>query len=242
MTIPPASLLPFPHRASSPSVPSPRTSTTNPFKVAFGQLTFDAEGTDRAGPYFSRTAHWPGGSSGVTIGRGYDMGQRTRLQVVRELVAAGVSLRDASALSSASGLRGAQAERFLGHYRDNLPSITPEQQKRLFETITSFETIADIKRILGKPDLISQYGEIQWEELPLEMREILFDLRYRGDYTPATRACIQPYIVTGDLAGLADAMSDVDFWRQHNVPLDRIGRRAEYAQAAAMAFAKRACA
>ena len=51
-------------------------------KVPYGQLTFDVEGNDiedssKAGHrYFSRVVHWPGGASGVTIGRGYDFGQR----------------------------------------------------------------------------------------------------------------------------------------------------------------------
>lgn len=45
--------------------------------VPKGQLTFDAEGNDNNdSPYFSRHIHWPGGVSGVTIGRGYDLGQQ----------------------------------------------------------------------------------------------------------------------------------------------------------------------
>ena len=40
-------------------------------------MTFDAEGNDDSNSiYFSRVIHWPGGISGVTIGRGYDFGHR----------------------------------------------------------------------------------------------------------------------------------------------------------------------
>ena len=82
--------------------------------VGFGQGTFDAEGSEQPGPYFSRTIHWPGGASGVTIGRGYDMGSRTQAQVVRELISAGMDTCDAQRLSQAAGLRGQGAQLFFG--------------------------------------------------------------------------------------------------------------------------------
>src|SRR5690606_34158303 len=51
-----------------------------------GQVTFDAEGNDIPGnAYFSRVLHWPGGASGVTIGRGYDMKERTQAAVLQDL-------------------------------------------------------------------------------------------------------------------------------------------------------------
>lgn len=43
--------------------------------VKEGQVTFNAEGNDiQHSIFFSRHIHWPGGKSGVTLGRGYDMG------------------------------------------------------------------------------------------------------------------------------------------------------------------------
>ncbi|EPR9025623.1 pesticin C-terminus-like muramidase [Cronobacter dublinensis] len=52
--------------------------------VPFGQLTFDSEGSDiEDSLYFSRHPHVPNnkstviGSSGVTFGRGLDLGQQT---------------------------------------------------------------------------------------------------------------------------------------------------------------------
>lgn len=60
--------------------------------VSRGQVTFDAEGNDvPKSPYFSRHVHWPGNAeSGVTLGRGYDMGSRTEADVSRDLVRAGL--------------------------------------------------------------------------------------------------------------------------------------------------------
>src|SRR5690606_15881110 len=56
-----------------------------------GGLTFDAEGTE-GGKYHSRVLHVPGPSSGLTIGRGYDMGSKSAGEITTDLVAAGVEL------------------------------------------------------------------------------------------------------------------------------------------------------
>src|SRR5262249_51741927 len=56
--------------------PTAAASGGGPLQVSQGQVTFDAEGNDLvASPYYSRKIIWPGNAeSGVTIGRGYDMG------------------------------------------------------------------------------------------------------------------------------------------------------------------------
>ena len=60
--------------------------------VPFGQLTFDSEGNDlEYSLYFSRHPHVPNnkgtviGSSGVTFGRGLDLGQQTTTYLERLL-------------------------------------------------------------------------------------------------------------------------------------------------------------
>jgi hypothetical protein len=198
--------------------------------VGFGQGTFDAEGSEQPGPYFSRTIHWPGGASGVTIGRGYDMGSRTQAQVVRELISAGMDTCDAQRLSQAAGLRGQGAQLFFRRERQNSPLMPLGVQKALFEVVTTAETVADIQRIFKKPDVAAKYGEVSWASLPTPVQEIVFDLRYRGDYTPRTRELIQPLLVAGDTAGLQKVMLDTDLWRGFNVPEGRIRARTEMAQ------------
>ena len=204
----------------------PNTNKNSPhLKVTFGQKTFDSEGQEGAGCFFSRAVHWPGGASGVTIGRGYDMGQRTRLQVERELVHAGLDVGDAQYLSMAAGLRGGSAERFVRENQRSAPILTLSAQKNLFETITSVETIADLKRIMTKPDLVERYGATEWDAFPLSIQELVFDLRYRGDYTPETRTRLQPLIVRSDVRGLYDLMSDHRYWSSIGVPDGRIKAR-----------------
>lgn len=194
--------------------------------VTFGQSTFDAEGQEVRGPYFSRVMHWPGGTSGVTLGRGYDMGQRTRLQVISELRHAGMTLEDATFFGNAAGLRGARAENFVKKRMIESPVISITAQRALFEKITTPETIADIKRIFSKHDVVVTYGSARWENLSDYAKEIVFDLRYRGDYTPTTRKVIQPLLVSGDDEGLRAVMRDTGYWANLNVPAGRVRARA----------------
>lgn len=212
----------------STSDPSPHATIhpTHPdLTVSFGQATFDSEGLEARGAYFSRVIHWPGGSSGVTIGRGYDMGQRTRLQVISELRHAGVQEDDALFLAAAAGLRGEVARRYVRSHLAESPVLSLPAQRRLFEMITAPETVADIKRLLAKPDLQARYGRVSWEELTPMAREVLFDLRYRGDYTPETRIRIQPLVVSGDDAGLSRVLVDRAYWTARGVPAERINAR-----------------
>lgn len=193
--------------------------------VAFGQTTFNAEGQEARGKFFSRAIHWPGGASGVTLGRGYDMGQRTRLQILSELRYAGMSESDANFLSGAAGLRGESARRFVATRSVESPSISLPAQRALFETITTPEIIGDIKRILAKPDLQATYGAVTWDQLDPLAQELVFDLRYRGDYTPETRTQIQPALVSGNIELLARVMADRAYWASRGVPPQRIEDR-----------------
>lgn len=195
-------------------------------EVTFGQCTFNAEGSEVVGPYFSRSIHWPGGASGVTIGRGYDMGRRTRLQVLHELTISRVPAAQAALLSLAAGLRGESARRFVESNQAAIPMISLEAQKTLFTQVTTPEVIHDIKRILASKSVRAKYGETTWQELCPQVQELLFDLRYRGDYTPETREVLQPLISRNDIQGLAAVMRDSNFWTGLGVPAERVAQRA----------------
>ncbi len=194
------------------------------FKVDQGQLTFDAEGTE-GGRYHTRVIHWPGGASGVTIGRGYDLGHHTAQEIVRDMVASGISQADAQQFADAAGLKGTDAQAWVRSHRDSMPEISAEQQESLFaRTYASYE--ANAKRISNKKDVEAKYGETEWETLTPAIRDLVVDLLYRGDYTPRSRQLIQSYIADNDLQGLYTVMSNRANWR--NVPLDRFNRRVAY--------------
>ncbi|KVV61993.1 hypothetical protein WK90_09305 [Burkholderia cepacia] len=60
----------------------------------------------------SRQLHWPGGSSGVTLGPGYDMSKRSAAEVRRDMITIGMNEEDATHISAAAGLAGDAARNF----------------------------------------------------------------------------------------------------------------------------------
>lgn len=225
---------PSSHLASRLTLPPTATATPRPItldprsphlKVGFAQATFDAEGREALNPFFSRRIHHPSASSGVTIGRGYDMRYRSAPQVYRELRKAQVTPEAAQWLSQAAGKYGNDAHTFVSRYRDVAPVITLEQQKRLFEQVTAPEMIADIKRIFATQVVIATYGSVTWGSLPEKIQELVFDLRYRGDYTPTIRKTLQPLLTSGDYTRVKTLVEDTEFWRKHSVPSERIKAR-----------------
>ncbi len=200
----------------------------DPLKVDKGQITFDAEGNnDSQSKYYSRRAHWPGGPSGVTIGRGYDLAHRGSKQLIKdEFTSIGI---DYSKFSGAIGLQGEEAKEWLDDHKDSLPEISLEQQEKLFNmSYTSIEN--DVKRISTKADVVEKYGEVNFEKLDPTIRDIIVDLRFRGDYYGATRKYVQEPMVKNDLQALYKVMKDKSKWK--NVPEDRFNRRVKAIEAA----------
>lgn len=161
-----------------------QTVNDDPFRVSQGQLTFDAEGDDNPNSvYFSRRIHWPGGSSGVTIGRGYDMGGRSGPEIIADLEQAGVPASQATRIAGAQGKTGQSARNFVLQNQSSIGAITPDQQKHLFELTYS-------KYIVKAETAYSQYttdsngsplpGRIAWDDLDQPIRDVLVDLVYNG--------------------------------------------------------------
>lgn len=214
-------------RSGRPAAPVPAAGEDE-FTVAFGQLTFDAEGLEKPGRYFSRRLHVPGPWSGATIGRGYDMKERSRDEIVADLTAAGLAKATAEKLAQARGLKGPRARDFIEAKGLGAIELTPKQQKALF-LLTYKELEGDVIRICAKADVVAKYGALTWDRLDLAVRDLLVDLRYRGDYTGATREKVQPPAVKNDLAAFTRALSNEDYWvEQRGVPKDRFRRRRDY--------------
>ncbi|UUO04948.1 peptidoglycan-binding protein [Blastopirellula sp. J2-11] len=194
----------------------------NPFQVERGQLTFDAEGTE-GGQFHSRRPHVPGPTSGVTIGRGYDLKERTAEGVVKDLVAATLSKADANKYAQGVGKFGQDAKAFIANTQ--LVEITPDQQKLLFEIVYA-EMERDVRRICQKSDVIAKYGSVDWTGLDSKIKDVLIDLRYRGDYTGSSREFLQSHVAKNDLAGFATEIRKESNWA--SVPEDRFNRRVAY--------------
>lgn len=52
------------------------------------------------------------------------------------------------------------------------------------------------------------------ENLHPALKEMVIDLRYRGDYDGETRKVVQLHLVNNDLDGFFKALSDESFWRR----------------------------
>ncbi|WP_051312901.1 eCIS core domain-containing protein [Sporocytophaga myxococcoides] len=205
-----------------------KQAANDPLKVDKGQITFDAEGNnDSQSRYYSRRAHWPGGPSGVTIGRGYDLAHRGSKKLIKdEFTSIGI---DYSKFSGAIGLQGEKAQEWLNDNKDSLPEISLEQQEKLFNlSYTSIEN--DVKRISTKEDVVEKYGEVNFDKLDPTIRDIIVDLRFRGDYYGDTRKYVQEPMVKNDLQALYKVMKDKSKWK--NVPEDRFNRRVKAIEAA----------
>lgn len=193
-------------------------------KPSRGMVTFESEGVESPGSQFhSRVLHVPGGASGVTIGRGYDMKLKSAAKIESELAACGVPAADAKEMGKATGLSGAGANAFKNAHKSF--QISQETQVKLFE-ISYREEEAEVKRISAKPDCVAAFGAADWDKAHPAIRDIFVDLKFRGDYTPASRKLIQKLLVRNDLAGLAAAMKSQANWA--GVPSDRFKRRNDF--------------
>ena len=177
--------------APTAEAPAAEAAVDDPLKVDKGQVTFDAEGLDvESSIYFSRVIHWPGNdASGVTIGRGYDMGNRSEASILADMLAAGIGADQAGKLSKAHGKKGADAKKFVEDNKTDIGQITAEQQKKLFETVyAEYEVKArDRGTDWGSYAQLESDREFmltpeQYDALHPKIKELLVDFTYRGDY------------------------------------------------------------
>lgn len=196
-------------------------------KVERGQVTFDSEGNE-GGRWHSRTPHVPSNNSGLTIGRGYDMKFRTKESIKEDMLAAGIEEATAEKYAGGAGLSGDSAKAYMK--AQNLPEISLEAQKKLF-AITYAQIESSARKICESKEVVAKYGAVNWMTMNDSIKQMVIDLRYRGDYTPRTREKVQPLVVSEDVAGLAKLLSDREFWK--SVPQNRFERRAAFMNEAA---------
>lgn len=110
-----------------------------------GVVTFQSEGAE-GGPYHSRKLHVPTDSSGLTIGRGYDLRFKSKQEILIDLTKIGLDKNNVEIISSASGLYGEAARKIINN--DSLKSfeVSPLQQLKLFE-ISYEREAAETKRL-----------------------------------------------------------------------------------------------
>ncbi len=163
--------------------------TSGPLHVHEGQLTFDREGADyitavepfrqKKYPNFSRILHWPKrANSGVTLGRGYDMGGRSSGEIYSAFIQAGIEEYKAVICSKAAHLKSRQAEQFVRIYGPLVGEITHQQQVQLFN-IAYRKKLSEARSFYIRvaksiPDAPA------WNTLDIKIRDVVVDIFYQG--------------------------------------------------------------
>lgn len=192
-----------------------------------GIVTFKSEGTE-GGRYHSRILHVPSSGSGLTVGRGYDMGQKSSAKIASDLGKAGIDTHSVNIIKTAAGLKGAKARHFIVDHDLLDFQITPTTQKTLFEGSFS-EEAKETKRICTSKAVEKLYGSCDWDKLDTRIKQMLVDLKYRGDYTSTTRKKIQKYVSKNDFDKFKKEMTDSGYWvGTVGVPKERFKLRKEF--------------
>lgn len=193
--------------------------------VQSNDLTWRSEGKETK-KYFSRLPSVPpGGNSGITIGRGYDMGSRTAKSVKNDLTAAGFDPASIDLLAGGAGLKGSNATKYLND--NNLRTsvcITPLQQENLF-TISMKFYVSDTKRLYTKW-VHKDHNATPWDNLDQKTKDLLVDLHYRGDLTSKSFGKIKEDLTAAKRKSLVDDMNERSNWS--NVPDDRFKARVDF--------------
>ncbi len=210
-----------PQPAATPA-PTPPAIVVNPsLRPPQGEITFLAEGNE-GGPYHSRKLQVPDDNSGLTLGRGYDMGSRDETQIINELKSVGVTEANAKTLSKAAGKRGQAARDFIKDNKLQDFEIGSDVQVALFNVCYGQEK-AEVVRLSTKKDVVSAYGELDVDKVNPALRDLVIDLKFRGDYDGDARKLLQKALVDNDVPKVRDLMSDAGNWSK--VPSDRFKAR-----------------
>jgi hypothetical protein len=164
--------------------------------VERGELTSLGEGSDAQTSH----VHWPGtDASGVTLGKGYDIGSRTAEEVIADLTAAGMDVTQATAISAGAGLKGDAASAWVNANRDTVGEISVDIQRSLLASqLTVYTERARTNATSTTPngglnaasreerDGVEAGTYVlpteEWDALHPAMHEFLTDLIYQGGY------------------------------------------------------------
>ncbi|MBT0124579.1 hypothetical protein HAS15_24730 [Vibrio campbellii] len=169
--------------------------------VPKGQLTFSSEGNDvESSPYFTRAPHIPHnngtviGESGITFGRGLDIGKRTSNEITQLFanVAKHCNPISDSLLKWLQEGAGKTKQAAYEHYKQldarvakEEQVLTRKQQHFLFlEIYPKYEK--ETERLLTKKDVKQAYGSVDWSKLSNNVKDVLIDITYRGDNTSSS--------------------------------------------------------
>ncbi|MDC0716436.1 pesticin C-terminus-like muramidase [Nannocystis bainbridge] len=149
-------------------------------------------------------AHWPGGVSGVTIGPGYDMGQRSAASIRTDLANAGVPQTSIDKFVGGAGLTSTSARDWVNTNADSIPLLTRDQSMALFTHVYPV--------YVGYTKSIIRSWGGNWDAYPQKMKEVLVDLRFRGDLSERHKPRLLPSITAADYPAFRAVIHDHKYW------------------------------
>jgi hypothetical protein len=199
--------------------PEAKFDSASPFSVPYGQNTFDAEGQE-GGPYHSRTPHVPSESSGVTLGRGFDMKSRTGQQIYDQLIAAGISDKVASIYRTAAQKQGSNAREWAKQNKQAAGEISLEQQHSLFMQEYGRQT-RGLVDYLTRTELAKQANAewtspIEFSNMDSKILELLVDMWYLGDLRGSWGGELRTHVIANDAPKVAAFVRDHSALRTSN--------------------------
>ncbi|WP_042293172.1 pesticin C-terminus-like muramidase [Citrobacter sedlakii] len=171
--------------------------------VPFGQLTFNSEGNDKVDSiYFSRRPHVPNnngvviGISGVTFGRGLDLGQQSKsyinslfLELERDAKPLSDSLKEW--LLGSVGKQGSSALAYCNEINSKVPKdeqlLTRKQQHFLFKAVYKHQYEVTKRVLANGVDIDGIRITADLDSFEQKIQDVLVDLTFRGDNSPRTR-------------------------------------------------------
>lgn len=102
------------------------------YAIETGALPSDNDGT---GSKETKQLHWPKGESGVTLGPGYDMRDRTPETIQSHMEEIGMDKATAKILSGGASLTGSAAKKFVADKRSSVKDLSLAQELALLRLI-----------------------------------------------------------------------------------------------------------
>jgi GH24 family phage-related lysozyme (muramidase) len=131
-----ARILPMPYAASRPS--SALSTSIQGLNFIYGHEALTG---------VSNRLHWPRGASGVTLGPGYDMKERSAASVMADMQAIGLQASVAEQISKAAGLLNQAAAGFAEHHKALVNLSRMQEMLLLRHVVPRYESL--VKRLIS---------------------------------------------------------------------------------------------
>ena len=193
-----------------------------------GEYTYVVEGHEAE----TSILHFPGFESGVTIGKGYDMGSRESSEIYNDMIFIGMKREDALIVSQASRLRHEKAKDFVKEYKNKIAKIDKSQKIKLFQKIWP-EYIKEAKRLYDKfvsTDTVKEidinsssttnltWKKTKWDDLKDKIQDVIIDLRYQGQLKKEVARAASK----NDIEYLAKFIKDNSYLKQFELARRRV--------------------